>query len=333
MNPRLPDTVAEFGAAAEKAFIALGGIDHARAAEADPGRRDKAAGAIEALGVGQLDPFEDLDSAAAAGELARVAGRVVLPYPVASVLAAAEPGGDSPCPFAPAGTDLLVDHGDLFPMWNVAGLHGTIRAAAPDGAALGTRLGPFVGRLRPTAANGAVNGVQGHRDGRPRLDLHLILTAWLVLGAVERALELAVEHVTGRVQFGQTLSSFQAVQFQLADAAVGVDGLRELCRFALWRWWTESERCRPDSLAVRLHALDVGRAVLRTSQQLHGASGVCDEYDISVLCRHLQPALRLPFGAERAAEELADAVARHGFAGLFDHGGAGSVLAGSVPAR
>ena len=59
-------------------------------------------------------------------------------------------------------------------------------------------------------------------------------------------------------------------------------------------------------LALRVHAIDIARAVLRTCQQLHGAAGVCDEYDISVLTRHIQPALRLPFGAERTAAELAD---------------------------
>ena len=41
-----------------------------------------------------------------------------------------------------------------------------------------------------------------------------------------------------------------------------------------------------DALALRVHAIDVARAVLRTCQQLHGAAGVCDEYDISVLTRH-----------------------------------------------
>jgi hypothetical protein len=75
-------------------------------------------------------------------------------------------------------------------------------------------------------------------------------------------------------------------------------------------------------LALRVHAIDVARAVLRTCQQLHGAAGVCDEYDISVITRHIQPALRLPFGAERGAQLLADAIDAQGFAGLFPHGAA-----------
>jgi alkylation response protein AidB-like acyl-CoA dehydrogenase len=143
-----------------------------------------------------------------------------------------------------------------------------------------------------------------------------------VLGTSERAVELAVDHVTTRIQFGKPISAFQAVQFQLADASVAVAGLRELALFTLWRLDTAIDEAIVDALALRVHALDVARSVLRACQQLHGAAGVCDEYDISVLTQHVQPALRLPCSAERAAAELATAIARHGFDGLFAHGGA-----------
>ncbi len=63
----------------------------------------------------------------------------------------------------------------------------------------------------------------------------------------------------------------------------------------------------------------MARAVLRTCQQLHGAAGVCDEYDISVLTRMVQPALRLPWSAERTADALADTIRHEGFEGLFEH--------------
>jgi hypothetical protein len=71
---------------------------------------------------------------------------------------------------------------------------------------------------------------------------------------------------------------------------------------------------------LRVHALDVARQVLRTCQQLHGAAGVCDEYDVSVLTRMVQPALRLPWSAERTAAALAAAISEQGFEGLFPHG-------------
>jgi alkylation response protein AidB-like acyl-CoA dehydrogenase len=89
----------------------------------------------------------------------------------------------------------------------------------------------------------------------------------------------------------------------------------------LWRLFADPDGALSDALALRLQALDVATAVFRTTQQLHGAAGLCDEYDVSVLCRHTQADLRLPFGSERTATELFAAVEGAGFAGLFPHGG------------
>ncbi|GAC1311614.1 MAG: hypothetical protein NVSMB12_00130 [Acidimicrobiales bacterium] len=310
MNPVLPVESIEFGEAAQRAFARLGGVDAARRAEADPPERARAvARVLDELGADELDPREDLSVATAAAELCRMAGRVVLPYPVVAVLLR-QPDGT---PFAVVGCDRgRVDHADLFDAWTVARIDGTGHAARRAGKSLAARLGPFVGDLAVEPASS--------RSMPGDVLLALTLGAWQILGALERALELAIEHVSGRVQFGQPIAAFQAVQFQLADAALGVDGLRELSRFTLWRLLTAPEAGTPDVLALRVHALDTAKAVLRTTQQLHGASGVCDEYDISVICRHLQPALRLPFGAEHTVSLLVDAISTSGFSGLFAHG-------------
>jgi hypothetical protein len=314
MKLELPEEAVEFGTTAEKAFAGLGGVDMARRAEVEPDLRHRVvAGVLDELGIADLDPRSDLDSAVAAGELCRVAGRNSLPYPVVAVLLA----DTERVPLAlTADPDRArVDHGDLFPVWRVATVDAAVRRAQSAGIGrFGSKLGTFVCDL----------DLASPAETRPigDIDLHLTLTAWRILGTVERAVELAVEHVRGRHQFGQALAVFQAVQFQLADAAVAVDGLRELCHFTLWRLWAaEAGPAHADALAVRLHAIDVARAVLRTCQQLHGAAGVCDEYDISILTRHVQSDLRLPFGAEHTAAELVTAIGQHGFDSLFPHGG------------
>jgi hypothetical protein len=317
VNPVLPDEAVEFGAAADKAFAALGGVDAARRAEAEPAvRAGEVGGALRALGVDDLDPRADADSLAAAAALCEAAGRVALPFPVASMLLRDADG--RPFAVVPDGA-LRVDHGDLAPSWVVAPLHGPAQVAAPTGAPLATRLGPFVSDLVP---EGLAAGRPVIGDTDADLLLHVALSGAGVLGTCDRAVQLAVEHVTGRVQFGKPLSAFQAVQFQLADAAVAVSGLRELLHFTLWRLDQARDGSLADVLALRLHAVDVARAVLRTCQQLHGAAGVCDEYDVSVLTRMVQPAVRLPWSAERTAHELMGAVQHDGFDGLFAHGGA-----------
>jgi hypothetical protein len=311
VNPVLPEAASEFGATADRAFASIGGVDAARRAEDDPTRRQgEIAGVLRSLGVDELDPRADADTLAAAAALCHAAGRVALPHPLPALLLR-DP--DDGLPFAVVPDDRCrVDHGDLFDEWRVASLDGRAAAASPSGQPLATRLGPFVTDLTRR------RDLPGNAGGD--VLLHLTLTAWQVLGTSSRAVDLAVEHVSGRIQFGKPLSAFQAVQFQLADAAVAVAGLRELAQFTLWRLTVAPESAGSDVLALRLHALDVARAVLRTCQQLHGAAGVCDEYDISVLSRHVQPALRLPCSAERTAAELAASIARGGFDGLFPHG-------------
>jgi hypothetical protein len=317
VNPVLPDEAVEFGAAAAKAFAALGGVDAARRAEDDPAIRSSEVGdALRALGVDDLDPRADADSLAASAALCEGAGRVALPYPVPSVLL--RDGERRPFAVVPDGA-LRVDHGDLAPEWVVAPLRGPARLAGADGAPLATRLGPFVTDLQ---AGDVATGRAAMGDTDTDVLRHVALTCASILGTCHRAVELAVEHVNDRVQFGKPIASFQAVQFQLADAAVAVSGLRELLHFTLWRLDVAGDEALADVLALRLQAIDVARAVLRTSQQLHGAAGVCDEYDVSVLARLVQPALRLPWSAERTAHALMATIQTDGFEGLFPHGGA-----------
>ncbi|MCU1453218.1 MAG: Acyl-CoA dehydrogenase [Acidimicrobiales bacterium] len=315
MNPVLPQEAVEFAGTARRAFESLGGVDVARRAEADPDSREDVAKLLADLGVDELDPLADPEQAAAAAALCEAAGRVALPYPVGGVVLRSAAG--LPVAAVPA-APVRVDHGDLFDMWLACGPAGETMPARAVGAPLGTRLGPFVTDLEPVG--GAAEDVLDPASGQALLAWWLTLSAWTILGGLDRAVELATAHAQDRIQFGQPLTAFQTVRFQLADAAIAVAGLRELALFTLWRLHAAPDHAWPDVVALRSHALDVARPVLRATQQLHGASGLCDEVDICVLVRHLQPALRLPAGAEDTARELAAAIATDGFDGLFPHG-------------
>ena len=311
MNLDLPEIAIAFGASAERAFADAGGVDLARRAEEQPGMRAEAvAPLLEQLGALDLRAADDLDTALAAGELGRVAGRCALPYPVTAVLAS---GARDQPPVALIDPALpRADHGDLFPHWRLAAIDGAVWEGRPEGAPLGTELGPFVVDMATTAG-----------DPEPAdVPLLLTLAAWQTLGTLERALELAVEHVTTRHQFGGPLARFQAVQFQIADATVAVQSLRELAHFTLWRLWAAPLDRHVDALALRTHALESAHRVLRTCHQLHGAIGFCDEHDLSILSRHAQPLLRLSAGLEATTEQLMATIDHTGFDSLFDAGAA-----------
>jgi hypothetical protein len=68
---------------------------------------------------------------------------------------------------------------------------------------------------------------------------------------------------------------------------------------------------------VRFTAAEVAQPTLRLCQQLHSAAGMCDEYDISVLVRHAQPALRLPIDTDAAADQVFGAITTQGISTLF----------------
>lgn len=311
MDLALPLVADEFAAAAERAVVGLGGVDMARRAETDPTiRTTEVQAALEMLGVPDIDPRADLDSAAVAGELCRIAGRHVLPFPIVGYVMA-RPGEGVPAVLA-SSPPLRADHGDLFGQWVVHDLSGDIGTASPSGHRMGDRLAPFTTDLIRSGPSRPSDLVE--------VQYLYVLWASYLLGVVERALELAVGHVKERMQFGRPLAALQSVKFQVADATVAVDGLRELVRFTLWRVASDPGHALADALAARLQSLEAAQSVLRLAQQLHGAAGLCDEYDISILVRHVQPALRLPLDSDATADRFFDAARDHGFESLFSPG-------------
>lgn len=129
--------------------------------------------------------------------------------------------------------------------------------------------------------------------------LGLTLPCWTLLGMLDRAVGLTREHVTVREQFGQALSKFQGVQFQLTDAEVQRAGLEVLAGYALWSGTLE------DALALRVAALEAADVVFRVAHQLHGALGFCDEAPLSWLSRRSQPLRRAPYGLSDTRARLA----------------------------
>ena len=67
---------------------------------------------------------------------------------------------------------------------------------------------------------------------------------------LDRAVELTIAHVSLRKQFGQPLSTFQGVQFQLTDAEVERSGLEILAKYALERRFGQAGSHRRCSCAA-----------------------------------------------------------------------------------
>jgi hypothetical protein len=282
----LPQDISDFAAVAAKRFDRLGGPQAALRAERDDSVRDAARAALGELGAFELDVRSGPDDLLAAAVLCQTAGAHALPYPLVDELLAIDGARLALInPEAPR-----IDHGDLPGDWVAADLDGN-RYQLTIANRTNAKLGPFLVPASISAPDGTVPAAD--------VNLHLVLGSWRILGAMQRSLQIVTDHVQARIQFGKPLADFQAVRFAVADASVAVRGLHELAKYTI---------CRPVSLPVQVHsadalvlrfkATDTARQVLRSSHQLLGALGFCDESDVSVLDRHTQPLMRLPLGTE-----------------------------------
>jgi Acyl-CoA dehydrogenase, C-terminal domain len=288
----LPQDISDFAAVATKRLARLGGPPAALRAEADDGIRDAARVALSEVGTFELDVRSDADDVLAAAVLCQAAGAAALPYPLVEELLAIDGARLALVnPEAPR-----IDHGDLPGAWIAADLDGN-RYHTQPASRTSAKLGPFLVPATLSAPDGSVPADD--------VNLHLVLGSWRILGAVQQSLHIVTEHVRARVQFGKPLADFQAVRFASADAAVAVRGLHELAKYTISRPESTPAAVRSaDALLLRLKAAETARQVLRTSHQLLGALGFCDESDVSVLDRHTQPLIRLPMGADGLALRL-----------------------------
>ena len=292
MKTDLPQDINDFATVATKRLTRLGGPPAALHAETDDSIRHSARAALAEVGAFELDVRSASDDVLAAAVLCRAAGATALPYPLVEELLTIDGARLALVnPEAPR-----IDHGDLSGAWIAADLDGNRYRAEPT-SRTSSKLGPFLVPATLSTPDGTVPAAD--------VSLHLVLGSWRILGAVQQSLHIVTEHVRARIQFGKPLADFQAVRFAAADAAVAVRGLHELAKYTI---------CRPESVSLHVHsadalvlrckAADTARQVLRTSHQLLGALGFCDESDVSVLDRHTQPLIRLPLGAEALALRL-----------------------------
>ncbi|MFB4295115.1 acyl-CoA dehydrogenase family protein [Actinomadura sp. NTSP31] len=308
MNVELSEEALAYGSTVRQAFADAGGDRLVRDAELEPAKRESAyAPVLAEVGAWELEPRADGDDLEASAAVCRAAGYWCAAYPVAERLARPADGeadgllvvGAPVRAAAVAGLDLR------WATVTVDGRRGLVTAVRPDGA---PRTTAFVGELEIADAAG---------DGAEDLALGLVLPCWTLLGMLDRALDLARDHVLVREQFGQRLSSFQGVQFQVTEAEVERAGLEMLAKYALWSVRTRLPAAVADALALRLAAIEAAEVVFRVAHQLHGAIGFCDETQLSWLSRYSQPLRRLPLGLSATRSALVRKIGRQGLPGLF----------------
>jgi alkylation response protein AidB-like acyl-CoA dehydrogenase len=122
-----------------------------------------------------------------------------------------------------------------------------------------------------------------------------VVTSGALVGVAAQALDIALEYVMSRIQFGVPIGSFQAVQQGLADLPIQIDGGRLLTHKAAWSATAGEQVIDPGdcnigdfpTLASMAFVFVTDAAAHATDRSLHyhGGYGFAEEYDIQLYYR------------------------------------------------
>jgi acyl-CoA dehydrogenase len=147
-----------------------------------------------------------------------------------------------------------------------------------------------------------------------------LVRAIQVCAALDRILELSIDHATSRIQFGRPLSRFQAVQNLIADIAAEAALARAATEAALTSAVTSDWSAGNLDFLVAVARSCVGHAasvVVRNAHQIHGAIGTTREHRLHEFTRAAL-AWRSEFGSvQHWDDQVTDAALRAGASGLW----------------
>jgi alkylation response protein AidB-like acyl-CoA dehydrogenase len=131
---------------------------------------------------------------------------------------------------------------------------------------------------------GGVEG-RGFKHAMMTLDVARPFVAAQGLGIAQGALDLALEYTKNRHQFGQSVASFQGIQFMLADMATQVEAARHLVYAAARAVDAGVKEVSKISAMSKVFATDTAMKVTTDAVQLFGGYGFCRDYPIEKYMR------------------------------------------------
>ncbi len=105
------------------------------------------------------------------------------------------------------------------------------------------------------------------------------------LGIAQGALDLAIDYARQREQFGQSIISFQAIQFMLADMATQIEATRALIYAISKMIDSGAKNIAKESAMCKVLASDVAMKVTTDAVQIFGGYGYMRDYPIEKFMR------------------------------------------------
>ncbi len=120
---------------------------------------------------------------------------------------------------------------------------------------------------------------KGFKIAMTTLDGGRIGIAAQAIGLARGAFEEALQYSKERVQFGQAISNFQAIQFMLSDMGMKIDAARILTQKAAWMK-DMGQNYNQQASAAKLFASEMATWVTNRAIQIHGGYGYTNEYNV-----------------------------------------------------
>jgi alkylation response protein AidB-like acyl-CoA dehydrogenase len=161
-------------------------------------------------------------------------------------------------------------------------------------------------------AEASFAGVQVPDSDRVHVDSekarHVALTGMAIttVGACQRILDLVLEHVKQRQQFGVAIGTFQAVQHKAVDMHVATERARALSYFAALTISADDPRRRLAAAMAKAAAGECQAVVFRHGLQLFGAMGFTWENDLQFALKRAKAGELLLGGAAEHRAIIAD---------------------------
>ncbi len=176
-------------------------------------------------------------------------------------------------------------------LWVPRETAGTVLTQEPlaDGRSSGTLV--LTDALVPRAQLVAHGEAAGAALGRA-LDHARAIAAAELCGVMGRALEMTLDYLRTRVQFGKPIGSFQALQHRAVDLHIHKEIASAVLEEALAQLDRSPDAATRAAISSRVKARcsDAAARITRETIQLHGAIGFTDEYDAGL---YLKRALTL----------------------------------------
>lgn len=125
---------------------------------------------------------------------------------------------------------------------------------------------------------------EGFKQFLTVLDGGRISIGAMALGLAQAALESAVAYSKQRVQFGQPIASFEAIQWMLADMATEIEAARLLVYRAAWLK-DRGVRFTREAAMAKLYASEAAERAAFKALQIHGGYGYTKDYDVERIYR------------------------------------------------